>query len=106
MAILTDKDEQASFWPPTDDDRPLNREQLVRSSLHLVVAIAKTYTGRGLTLAALIDDGNVGLLCAAEDFDPAQDAPFVTYASWWIKRAIRQALRDAAQHPQLPRHQD
>lgn len=68
------------------------REQMVRSNLRLVVNIAKKYAKRGVPLNDLINDGNLGLIRAVEGFDPSQNTRFSTYASWWIKQAIKRSL--------------
>jgi len=73
------------------------RETMIRANLRLVVAIAKHYVGRGLELHDLIEEGNVGLMSAVERFDPARGARFSTYASLWIKQAIKGALVNSAQ---------
>src|SRR5947208_16286015 len=61
------------------------REHLVRANLRLVVNLARGYAGRGLDLPDLIAEGNLGLLRAAEGFDPTMNTRFSTYASYWIK---------------------
>jgi RNA polymerase primary sigma factor len=78
------------------------RERMVRSNLRLVVNIAKHYVNRGLSLQDLIEEGNVGLLKAVEGFDPENGCRFSTYASWWIKQAIKRALINGAQPIHIP----
>ncbi len=78
------------------------RERMIRSNLRLVVNIAKAYGSRGMPLADLIEEGNLGLLRAVEGFDPDMGSRFSTYAGWWIKQAIKRALINAVQPVHIP----
>ncbi|MCK4283801.1 MAG: sigma-70 family RNA polymerase sigma factor [Candidatus Brocadiae bacterium] len=77
-------------------------EQMVLCNLRLVVDIAGDYAGRGLDLMDLIEEGNLGLLHAVGKFDPDRGFRFGTYASWWIRRAIRRAANSSARTIRIP----
>ncbi|HEY6563950.1 MAG TPA: RNA polymerase sigma factor RpoD/SigA [Pirellulaceae bacterium] len=78
------------------------RDRMVRANLRLVVNIARGYTGKGLGLQDLIEEGNLGLLRAVEGFDPAVGTRFSTYASYWIKQSIKRALINCGKTIRIP----
>ncbi len=100
--LLTAEEEKHLGWQVVNDNDQGARERMVSANLRLVVSVAKNYVNRGLSLTDLIEEGNVGLIRAVEGFDPAQGARFSTYASWWIKQAIKRALINAAQPIHIP----
>lgn len=77
-------------------------DQLIVSNLRYVVTVARKYVGYGLPLTDLINEGNIGLLQAAQRFDPARGVKFITYAAWWIRKAIAHALAEQAGATGLP----
>jgi RNA polymerase primary sigma factor len=78
------------------------RDRMVRANLRLVVNIARSYTGKGLGLQDLIEEGNLGLLRAVEGFDHTMNTRFSTYASYWIKQSIKRALVNTAKTIRIP----
>jgi RNA polymerase primary sigma factor len=100
--LLTADEEKSLARKIIHEQDMMARERMVRSNLRLVVNIAKHYVGRGLTLPDLIEEGNIGLLKAVEGFDPENGSRFSTYASWWIKQAIKRALINSVQPIHIP----
>lgn len=80
------------------------RKQLIESNLRLVVAIAKKYQGKGLSLNDLIEEGNIGLIRAIEGFDWRRGYKLSTYATWWIRQAVSRAVADQGRTIRLPIH--
>jgi len=102
VALLTPELEKELGWRIINDSDPVAKDHMIRANLRLVVSIGKRYLGRGLILADLIEEGNVGLIRAVEGFDPAHGARFSTYASWWIKQSIKRMLINATQPVHIP----
>ena len=100
-ALLTPRDEQDLAVAIGEGDSRA-RDRMVRANLRLVVNIARGYTGKGLGLQDLIEEGNLGLLRAVEGFDPAMGTRFSTYASYWIKQSIKRALINTAKTIRIP----
>lgn len=99
---LLSPDEEQELAVAIGNGDPVARDRMVRANLRLVVNIARSYTGKGLSLQDLIEEGNLGLMRAVEGFDPAMGTRFSTYASYWIKQSIKRALINCAKTVRIP----
>jgi RNA polymerase primary sigma factor len=98
--LSADEEKQLSRRISAGDN--LARDRMVRANLRLVVNIARGYSGKGLPLQDLIEEGNLGLLRAVEGFDPDMNTRFSTYASYWIKQSIKRALINSGKTIRVP----
>jgi RNA polymerase primary sigma factor len=102
VPLLTAVEERELATRVREKNDPAAREQMIRANLRLVVNIARSYLNRGLTFMDLVEEGNLGLLRAVEGFEPEQGYRFSTYASWWIKQAIRRSLINKVKTIRIP----
>src|SRR2546421_5469306 len=98
--LSADEEKQLAYRTEEGDNEA--RDRMVRANLRLVVNIARGYTGKGLGLQDLIEEGNLGLLRAVEGFDPSMNTRFSTYASYWINQSIKRALVNTAKTIRIP----
>jgi RNA polymerase primary sigma factor len=99
---LIDRNREAELARRIRDGDALALESLVRSNLRFVVSVAKRYQNQGVSLADLINEGNIGLIRAAQKFDETKGIKFISYAVWWIRQAILQALAEQSRIVRVP----
>jgi RNA polymerase primary sigma factor len=99
---LLSAEEERDLAMRIEDGDSEARDHMVRANLRLVVNIARSYAGKGLTLQDLIAEGNLGLLRAVEGFDPGMNTRFSTYASYWIKQSMKRAVINTVKTIRIP----
>ena len=101
--LTPDEEKQIAIRAKEGDKKA--KDKLISANTRFVVSVAKQYQGQGLDLEDLIAEGNIGLIKAAEKFDPDKGFKFISYAVWWIRQSILQALSDKSRTIRLPLNQ-
>nr|WP_296956886.1 sigma-70 family RNA polymerase sigma factor [uncultured Mediterraneibacter sp.] len=101
---LLDEAEERELGKRSSEGDQEARRKLEEGNLRLVVSLAKHYTGRGIPLMDLIQEGNIGLMRAVEKYDFTKENRFSTYASWWIKEAMQRAIDQQSREIRVPVH--
>lgn len=104
IKMLTAEEEKEIAIKAKEGDQKA-KDRLISANTRFVVSVAKQYQGQGLDLEDLIAEGNIGLIKAAEKFDPDKGFKFISYAVWWIRQSILQALSDKSRTIRLPLNQ-
>jgi RNA polymerase primary sigma factor len=101
---LLTHEEEIDLGRRTREGDKTARSKLIEKNLRLVIPVAKKYRGMGLPFGDLIQEGNIGLMRAADKFDPEKGFRFSTYATWWIRQAVQRAVADKSRTIRVPVH--